>query len=156
MLAIAQKGYINQQDRSLDLKLSITNIKHALQAFERANRKRCIKALYKAYAALPHNPVGIRVAADIIETLLQVEAYAEITYMAVEIEREFHSPYTNTQEMNFHFFRIFSNAAQAYENLGELAQARHYHSLALDYQLETGDEIDLEMLNLLIRKSETA
>lgn len=151
LLTIAQKSYINHPVAKKELRDSLANIKRALKAFEQKNKTHAIKALCKAYSFLPHNCLGIRVCADIIESLIQIEAYAQVAELAHNIEAQYHYYYFTDSRTHFDMFRIFANAAEAHSIIGNNTRARRLSKIALDHQLETQDNVCLEMLTLFMK-----
>lgn len=154
LLAIGQKSYIDQKVARPDLHDSLSKIKDALKAFEGKNKQLAVKTFYKAYSFLPRNTQGIRVCGDIVETLMQIEAYEAVIQVARDIEGQYHAHYFHESESHFDMFRIFANAAEAHEHLGNTSQARRFSKMALDHHLETQDKVDLEMLQLFTKQAD--
>lgn len=153
MLMIAVKNYNDQaltgglSDGSL--KKVSRYLKDAAQAHEINSKNAFFKSLKKAYANVPHSQLGTRMAADIVESYLQVEAYDQVIETAEQMERQGYYTASDSAAENYDLFRIFANKSEAHEALCEPGKARIALEKALDYQLESGEEVDVEMLMLL-------
>lgn len=154
LLTIAQKSYVNQPVNKTELSDSLLKIKQAVQAFEDRNKRRAIRALYKAYSFLPRNCQGIRICADIMETFMQMDALDEVIQVAHDIEGQYYYHYFDDARTHFNMFRIFANAAEAHATHGNMSQARRFSKMALDHQMETQENVDVEMMQLFMKQAD--
>ncbi len=152
MLAIAKKNYEDQlvtiDNYSAAFKKVTRHLNDAKQAHENNSKNKLIKCLQKAYTLLPHTQLGTRMAADIIESYLQVEAYEEVIATAEEIERQGYYIAPNSRHECFDLCRIFANKAEALDAIGEYKAASRAREKALTYHLDSSDDVDVEMLQL--------
>jgi hypothetical protein len=88
----------------------------------------------------------LRNYADSMKHFLHTQAFEEATRLAHKVETQYSCHYFDQAPGHFSLFRIFANAAEAHEALGDLSQARHFRKLALDQHIETESEVDLEIM----------
>jgi hypothetical protein len=153
LLTIAQKNYVKQPIQVPELRTSLSNIAHALKAFESQNRQLAVKTLFKAAVFLPRNAQGLKICADIMESFMEMQAYDEAVRVARDMEAQSQAYFSEDKEGHFALFRIFANAAEAHEALGNASQARRLSKIALDHQLETQEKVDVEMLHLFMKQA---
>ena len=111
----------------------------AVTAFE----PRWVLASYQIEAKL-------RSYANEMKNFLQTEAYSDATALADKVEAQYSCHYFDEIQAHFSLFRIFANAAEAHDALGNASQARHFRKMALDQHMEAGTELDLEMMCLFM------
>jgi hypothetical protein len=93
---------------------------------------------------------ALRAYADQIKYFLQTEAYSNATALADKVEAQYSCHYFDETHAHFSLFRIFANAAEAHDALGDPSQARHFRKLALDQHMEAQAEVDCEIMCLLL------
>lgn len=153
MLTIAQTVDAYKPVKLKPLTKAHKHVKAALKAFENAQKPKFLRLLHKAYLNLPHTDLSLPFAADIVETYIQVGAYQEAIALAGQIERQFAFYDMDNAESNFHLFRLYSNLAQAYDHQGHPDCGRHYYLKAMDYQLNTQEDPDLELFMLMMNRA---
>ncbi len=155
MLAIAHKSYddqgLNKPSFDGNVALATRQLKKAVQAYEKNSKKKLITYLQKAYANLPHTQLGTQIAADIVESYLQLGEYEQVIATADEIQRQGYYMATDNYVENYDLFRIFANKAEAHEAMGDAPKTRNAREKALDYHLESNPTVDVEMLQLFSR-----